>query len=237
MQPSQRFMPSRHLHRARSILQALESLEVCQTHCAMDAIKQNGIGYTGNSLSLKIVIAFLLGLALYNAIELVVLVFVTFQRYHGLYFWSLVIAAFGIIPYSLGFLIKFFQLLDPNRDVGYVAVFFLTIGWYAMVTGGSIPSYWTFSLIVTGQSVVLWSRLHLLTSSRRVLRWTLWMIIVNGVLLHSTTTVLTFGSNSNSLSRTTLQRFVNGYRSWRKYKWWASSCRRSSCRLSTSEKL
>jgi len=93
------------------------------------------IGYSGDSLSLKIIIAFLLGLALYNAIELIVLILVTFQRYHGLYFWSLVVATFGIIPYSLGFLIKFFRLLDPSRDVGYVAVFFLTIGWYPMVTG------------------------------------------------------------------------------------------------------
>jgi Na+-translocating ferredoxin:NAD+ oxidoreductase RnfA subunit len=108
----------------------------------------------------------------------------------------MLIAAGGIIPYSLGFIIKFFQLLDPNRDEGYVAVVFLTIGWYPMVTG---------------QSVVLWSRLHLLSNSRRVLRWTLWMIIVNGTLLHSITTVLTFGSNSNSLTSKTLQRFVNGY--------------------------
>jgi hypothetical protein len=84
---------------------------------------------------LKIIIAFLLGLALYNAIELILLAFVTFQRYRGLYFWSLVIAAFGIIPYSLGFIIKFFRLLDPAKDVGYVAVFFLSIGWYPMVTG------------------------------------------------------------------------------------------------------
>lgn len=37
------------------------------------------------------------------------------------------------------------------------------------------------------------------------------MIIGNAIVLHSTTTVLTFGSNSNSLSPTTLQRFVNGY--------------------------
>jgi hypothetical protein len=37
------------------------------------------------------------------------------------------------------------------------------------------------------------------------------MIIVNGIVLHSATTVLTFGSNSNSLSETTLQRFVHGY--------------------------
>jgi hypothetical protein len=37
------------------------------------------------------------------------------------------------------------------------------------------------------------------------------MIIVDGILLHSITTVLTFGSNSNSLTPKTLQRFVNGY--------------------------
>lgn len=37
------------------------------------------------------------------------------------------------------------------------------------------------------------------------------MIIVNGTVLHSITTVLTFGSNSNSLTQTTLRRFVNGY--------------------------
>jgi hypothetical protein len=37
------------------------------------------------------------------------------------------------------------------------------------------------------------------------------MIIVNGILLHSITTVLTFGSNSNSLSPSTLKRFVDGY--------------------------
>jgi len=93
------------------------------------------IGYTGDSLPLKIIIAFLLGLALYNAIELIVLAFVTFQRYRGLYFWSLVVSAFGIIPYSLGFITKFFRLLDPNENVGYVAVVLLTLGWWSMVSG------------------------------------------------------------------------------------------------------
>jgi len=153
-------------------------------------------GYTGDSLPLKIIISVLIGLSLYNAVELIILVLVTFQRYHGLYFWSLLIAGFGVLPYSLGFLIKFFQLLDPNDDPGYVAVVLLTIGWWTMVSG---------------QSVVLWSRLHLLTNSRKTLRWTLYMIIINGTLLHSITTVLTFASNSNNLTNTVLQRFVNGY--------------------------
>ncbi|KAF2994818.1 hypothetical protein E8E13_002150 [Curvularia kusanoi] len=153
-------------------------------------------GYTGDSLALKIIISVLLGLALYNAVELILLVLVTFQRYHGLYFWSLLIAGFGVLPYSLGFLIKFFQLLDPNGNPGYVAVVLITIGWWTMVSG---------------QSVVLWSRLHLLTNSRKTLRWTLYMIIINGFLLHSITTILTFASNANNFSQTELNRFVNGY--------------------------
>jgi hypothetical protein len=93
------------------------------------------LGYNGDSLSLKIILAFLIGLALYNSIELIVLILATFNKYKGLYFWSLIIASVGIIPYSVGFLIKFFQLLDPNQDVGYVAVVMLTVGWYAMITG------------------------------------------------------------------------------------------------------
>lgn len=37
------------------------------------------------------------------------------------------------------------------------------------------------------------------------------MIVINAIVLHSTTTVLTFGSNSNSLSSSTLKHFVDGY--------------------------
>jgi hypothetical protein len=70
------------------------------------------LGYTGNALSLKIIIAFLIGLALYNSIELIVLILVTFNKYHGLYFWSLVIAGLGVMPYSLGFLIKLVKFLQ-----------------------------------------------------------------------------------------------------------------------------
>ncbi|OCL11087.1 hypothetical protein AOQ84DRAFT_374324 [Glonium stellatum] len=153
-------------------------------------------GYSGSSLTLKIFIAFFIGLSLYNALELLVLVFVTFKKFRGVYFWSLIVAGIGIIPYSLGFLVKFFQILDPLSDEGYVAVVLLTIGWYAMVTG---------------QSVVLWSRLHLVVTNQRIIRWTLYMIIVDAVLLHFPTTVLTFGSNSNHLSASTLHTFVHGY--------------------------
>ena len=65
--------------------------------------------------------------------------------------------------------------------------------------------------VVPGQPVVLWSSLHLLTNSRKILRWSLYMIIVNGFILHSITTILTFCSNANDFEPSTLQHFVNGY--------------------------
>ncbi|KAF1963997.1 hypothetical protein BU23DRAFT_84076 [Bimuria novae-zelandiae CBS 107.79] len=153
-------------------------------------------GYTGDSIEPKIMIAFLIGLSLYNAVELIILILFTFNKYSGLYFWSLTVSSAGIIPYSLGFLIKFFQILDPNQSVGYIAVVMLSLGWYSMVTG---------------QSVVLWSRLHLLTSSQRVIRWSLYMICTDVVILQFPTSVLTFGSNANTLSERTLHHFVRGY--------------------------
>src|SRR4051794_11230237 len=37
----------------------------------------------------------------YNALELILLIFATFKHWHGLYFWSLLVVTFGIIPYNL----------------------------------------------------------------------------------------------------------------------------------------
>jgi hypothetical protein len=148
-------------------------------------------GYEGDSLTLKICIAFFLGLAMYNVVELLVLIFGTFSRFRGLYFWSLVISGIGIIPYALGFLFKYFEIL--KGPASWFSVFLLTIGWYPMVTG---------------QAIVLWSRLHLVVTGDqgdRILKWTKWMIIVDAIVLHIPTTVLTFGSNAN------LPTFISGY--------------------------
>ncbi|KAL4965151.1 uncharacterized protein BDV14DRAFT_200140 [Aspergillus stella-maris] len=139
----------------------------------------NGItgGYEGNSLGIQITIATLAGITWYNAIELIALVFVTFSDYRGLYFWSLLISSsVGLIPYSLGFLLKFFNLTTAT----WLSVTFITVGWYCMVTG---------------QAVVLYSRLHLVVPNKIVLRRVLTMITVNVVILHFPTTVLTYGSN------------------------------------------
>jgi hypothetical protein len=150
----------------------------------------NGItgGYTGNSVSLRIVIGSFIAISWYNAVELNFLIFTTFQKYRGLYFWSLVVASWGVVFYGIGFLFKFFQVID--NSVGNVV--FITIGWWCMVTG---------------QSVVLYSRLHLILLNEKLLRQILWMIIIDAVILHIPTTVLTFGSNAATNTAT----FVRGY--------------------------
>ncbi|OAL34499.1 hypothetical protein AYO20_06129 [Fonsecaea nubica] len=149
-------------------------------------------GYTGDSLTIKVMIAFFLGLSLYNALELQVLIFGTFKKFKGLYFWSLVVSSLGIVPYSIGFIFKYFSILMSAK---WFSLLLLSIGWYPMITG---------------QAVVLYSRLHLLLTGERrdkILKWTKWMIIVNAIVLHIPTTVLTIGSNSDTHTRA----FVDGY--------------------------
>lgn len=115
-------------------------------------------------------------LALYNAIELVFLILTTFRKYSGLYFYSILIASVGVIPYTFGYLIGYFQLC--NQLPGLIIS---TVGWPAMVSG---------------QSLVLFSRLGLLLIPEypKIHRSVLWMIVTDGIVFHISTTVAFFGA-------------------------------------------
>lgn len=128
----------------------------------------------GDALQLTLVT--FIGLSCYNVAELVVLVPSTFKRWRGLYFWSLLTSGcIGVVPYSIGFMMKFFTRADS-----VLSVTVLTIGWWTMVTG---------------QSVVLYSRLHLVLRDEKTLRRVLWLVVANVFLLHVPTSVLTYGAN------------------------------------------
>jgi hypothetical protein len=101
-------------------------------------------------------------LALCNAVELLTLIFMTFKRREGLYFWSILLASFGVLPYCVGWLIVYFDLTHD-----YVGMIIDSIGWV---------------LLVSGQSMVLYSRLHLVVTDARILRGVLIMIISNGMV-------------------------------------------------------
>ncbi|MCJ1396694.1 hypothetical protein MMC18_009586 [Xylographa bjoerkii] len=149
--------------------------------CANSTTK-TGNGENGDliafSVSTYMAIAAFTAVAWFNVLELNVQVFMTFKRHRGLYFWSLIISSYGCVLHALGFLLKFFQLTSND----YLSVTIITIGWYAMVTG---------------QAIVLYSRLHLVVREHKVLRGVLIMIIVDAICFHIPTTVLTYGSNSS----------------------------------------
>ncbi|KAL1865008.1 hypothetical protein Daus18300_007355 [Diaporthe australafricana] len=123
-----------------------------------------------------------LTVAFYNVIELNVIIYNSFRRRTGLYFWSFVVATWGIAIYSVGFLTKDLSFIRN----GFVYGTFIVVGWTCMVTG---------------QSMVLFSRMHLLVRDKRILRTTLAAIIINAIIGHVPTSIVLYGSNSPHPSR------------------------------------
>jgi len=111
-----------------------------------------GIGKVASkSLPTSFTIVCFIAIALYNVAELFFIIFATFKKRRGLYFWSFLVSTCGIGLYSIGFLLK-------DMSLSTQSIFFVTlivVGWASMVTG---------------QSVVLYSRLHLVLRKPAKLR-------------------------------------------------------------------
>jgi len=121
-------------------------------------------------------------LSIYSGFEVLVLAFTTFQRYNTVYFWAICTCAVGCILFAGGFLDLFYKMFETD-GLGatiYRPLVILTIGWYGMVTG--------FAL-------VLWSRLHIVSVPRNIIRYLKYFIIYNIIFSHFPTTVMTFGAN------------------------------------------
>lgn len=141
------------------------------------------MGYSGSEderdPSISTAIAVCMGLSLYNVVELNVLILTTFKTRRSLYFWSFVAATNGIAPHTVGFLLK--NLVLSDHFVLYTML--ISIGWIFMVSG---------------QSLVLYSRLHLIFWNQLYLKLVLVMILTNAVVLHIPIIILLYGSNSTS---------------------------------------
>ncbi|KAJ9419843.1 hypothetical protein FOXG_15999 [Fusarium oxysporum f. sp. lycopersici 4287] len=143
-----------------------------------------GSGETGPisvSLPINMTIAGFFAIACYNCVEILISLLSQFKRYDGLYFWSIVTAALGIILHSIVVFLRYYSL-GPN----FLLCVFTCIGWYGMVTG---------------QSVVLYSRLHLIVEDKSKTRWVLYMIILNFFILHVPVSILFLGSNTKESGR------------------------------------
>ncbi|KAL3465682.1 hypothetical protein BJX64DRAFT_285287 [Aspergillus heterothallicus] len=131
-------------------------------------------GLEHHSFELKAIVAVFLTIALFNCLELLVLICWTFRQWRGLYFWSLLISVLGIIPYAVGGILHYY-----------------TIGPFAL---GTVVSYIGFLTLIPLQSFVLYSRLYLVFYNERVLRILLDVMIAVTLVLVIPNTVTTFGS-------------------------------------------
>lgn len=113
---------------------------------------------------------------------MVPIVLFTFLRYSGLYFWAIVVATIGVLMSTAG-------LSVSNWDKRLESSL------------GTALNTFAWPLMVSGQSLVLFSRLHLVSISRRIRRWVLIMIIFNAVVMHTPTAVLTIGSRTGNPER------------------------------------
>lgn len=164
---------------------------------AMEVLLRRGVDTTNvvdsrqMSSGERFLVACFLGAAIWNAVGMFPMIFLTFKRLWTLYFWAMILSTAGILICSASQIIS---VATPQVN--------------SMINGVMSCIGWVF--MVTGQSVVLYSRLHLLAITPRVLRLVLCMIIVNGITIHITGTVLTVGTR---LQPPTSIPFTEAYRS------------------------
>ena len=120
----------------------------------MDTVMANSPSEVGTILKENIAIIEIVSMfsvGVYNALETVFITFDIVKNYRSLYFWSLQVASWGILVHALPAMVCILSQA-PKLPM---SIPFL-IGWYAMVTG---------------QSVVLYSRLHLVVLDISKVRW------------------------------------------------------------------
>lgn len=167
---------------SRPVAENVVTFEHVHTTQSLERRLDGGIGSTIDpaliSIPERLLVACLQGVAIYNAVELLAIIFYTFRRRSGLYFWSLMISTIGVALNASAFVVN-----DNGLTTHRVII-------ALMIIGGWIP-------MTTGQAFVLYSRLHLLYIEPRILKLVLIMIITNAVIGHVPTAIVIFGSNSN----------------------------------------
>ncbi|KAL4890377.1 hypothetical protein BDV59DRAFT_209811 [Aspergillus ambiguus] len=132
-------------------------------------------GFENESLPGKFVTIVFISLALYSATELVLIILWSFRRHRSVYFWSILLSAtLGVIPCSVGALLDIYHA-GPK----WLMLTFQIVGFYFMVPG---------------QSLVLYSRLHIVFWNVRLRKALGFSALIGTILLVIPVTVLFYGS-------------------------------------------
>lgn len=103
------------------------------------------------------------GICWFNNVELLMKVFLVFRQYSGVYFYSLIFSALGTACYQSFLYVLILNKMDVRDSLSGLQI------------------RWTF--MVTGQSLVLWSRLHCILVKPKILKMILATIVFNTVTM------------------------------------------------------
>lgn len=138
----------------------------------------------------QLVVAVFLALAVFNAAEVIIKILRTFRSYRGVYFGALMASSVGIVLHALGY---FFRNFNITKSLPLEIV---------LVGPGGM-------LMITGQSIMLYSRLHLISRNHYKDYWLLTMILFNLLVVQVGATTLYAGSQSAHP-----EKFLSIYRVW-----------------------
>lgn len=130
--------------------------------------------FDGRYDAASVIVTLSIALALYNSLEMAMLISMTFKRWRGLYFWSLVLSTLGVVLYTIGMMTTYYRL-----GLLAIAKVVLDVGWVMMILC---------------QSLVLYSRLGLILDNANIVNAVKWMIIVDSVILFPIVIIFDFGS-------------------------------------------
>ena len=128
----------------------------------------------------SVIVTLSTALALYNSLEMILLIASTFKRWSGLYFWSLSACNAGVILYAIGIMLGYFSL-----GALWIGKIILDLGWL---------------LMISCQALVLYSRLGLIIDDLKILNGVKWMIILTSCTVLPTVIVLDFGNTYSGMS-------------------------------------
>lgn len=137
--------------------------------------------FTGEYSADSVIVTLSNALALYNFMEMILLITTTFKRWKGLYFWSLTLCNWGVMLYALGIILMYFELC-----VLWLSKVILDIGWASMIVC---------------QSLVLYSRLNLIFNDNRIFLAVKWMIIGVAFCVLMPVIVIDFGTTYGASPR------------------------------------
>ncbi|KAJ3559290.1 hypothetical protein NPX13_g9555 [Xylaria arbuscula] len=109
------------------------------------------------SFEVSMALSALFGITVYNCLEIFVFIFRTFHRRRGLYFWSALCATVGTLLFPIFCLLRFLGVANPGVMASLISV--------------------SWATIVTSQSLMLYSRLHLVLCDPKKTHWLLAMIV------------------------------------------------------------